>query len=220
MANSNNCYHFFSQPVNYRILNNLLDFVIDKLRRELPDFVIYHSVEHTLDVYNAAIRLAEMEGLDENETRLVSAAALLHDSGITVSFLDHEDISARIAEQTLPTFGFTPNEIEKVKQMINATKLPQAATGISEQILCDADLDYLGRGDFFIIGQKLRLEWELTGNKVSLCDWYIIQMKFLKKHKYFTKSARDLRDQRKMLNLKEIEHLCTFRCSNNPNNQL
>lgn len=201
-------------------MNKLLDFVVDKMRRELPDFVIYHSVEHTLDVYEAAVRLAALEGLDATDTKLVSAAALLHDSGITVSFENHEDISAQIAEQHLPSFGFTANEIEKVKRMIIATKLPQTASGIDEQILCDADLDYLGRGDFFIIGQKLRLEWELTGNKISLCDWYVIQMEFLKKHKYFTRSARELREERKMQNLKEIEHLCTFRCNNNPNNKL
>ncbi|MFH1118881.1 MAG: HD domain-containing protein [Bacteroidota bacterium] len=197
-------------------LTNLTDFIVEKMRRELPDFIVYHSVEHTLDVHDAAVRLASMEGLSEQDTRLVRAAALLHDSGISVSFHDHEEISASIAAQYLPSFGFNADEIEKVQRMIITTKLPQSAASIEEQILCDADLDYLGRGDFFIIGQKLRLEWELTGNRVSLCDWYIIQMKFLKKHRYFTKSARDLRDKRKQQNLEEIEHLCTFKCAEKP----
>jgi predicted metal-dependent HD superfamily phosphohydrolase len=197
-------------------LTNLTEFIIEKMRRELPGFIVYHSVEHTLDVHDAAVRLATLEGLNENEIKLVRAAALLHDSGITVSFSNHEDVSADIAGQYLPSFGFTDVEIEKIKQMIITTKLPQSATTIEEQILCDADLDYLGRDDFFIIGQKLRLEWELTGNKVSLCDWYIIQMEFLKKHSYFTKSARKLRDKRKHDNLEEIEHLCTFKCNEMP----
>jgi predicted metal-dependent HD superfamily phosphohydrolase len=196
-------------------LTNLTEFIVEKMRRELPEYVVYHSVEHTLDVHQAAIRLAGLEGLDEASTRLVSAAALLHDSGITVSFKNHEDISADIAEKYLPSFGFKPEEIEKIKQMIITTKLPQSATTIEAQILCDADLDYLGRGDFFIIGQKLRLEWELSGNKINLCEWYIIQMDFLKKHQYFTESARKLREQRKQENLMEIEHLCTFRCNEN-----
>ncbi|MHC1773771.1 MAG: HD domain-containing protein [Lentimicrobium sp.] len=196
-------------------LTNLTEFVVEKMRRELPEYVVYHSVEHTLDVYQAAVRLARLEGLDEASTRLVSAAALLHDSGITVSFKNHEDISADIAEKYLPSFGFIPEEIEKIKQMIITTKLPQSATTIEAQILCDADLDYLGRSDFFIIGQKLRLEWELAGNKINLCEWYIIQMDFLKKHHYFTDSARKLREQRKLENLMEIEHLCTFRCNDN-----
>lgn len=194
-------------------LTNLTEFIVEKMRRELPGYIVYHSVEHTLDVHDAAVRLATLEGLNENETRLVRAAALLHDSGMTANFFNHEEVSADIAGQYLPSFGFIDAEIEKVKQMIITTKLPQSATTIEEQILCDADLDYLGRDDFFIIGQKLRLEWELTGNKVNLCDWYIIQMEFLRKHSYFTKSARKLRDQRKQENLEEIEQLCTFNCN-------
>jgi len=193
-------------------LTSLTEFIVEKMRRELPGYIVYHSVEHTLDVHDAAVRLASLEGLDEQKTRLLRAAALLHDSGITVSFLNHEEISADIAGQYLPSFGFTSEEIECVQKMILTTKLPQSALSLEEKILCDADLDYLGRGDFFIIGQKLRLEWELTGKRVSLCDWYIIQMEFLRKHSYFTKSASDLRDQRKKENLNEIEHLCTFRC--------
>ncbi len=203
----------YEEAIFYMSLTNLTEFIVEKLRRELPEYVVYHSVEHTLDVHKAALRLAALEGLDEAETRLVSAAALLHDSGITVSFKDHEDISVEIAEKYLPSFGFRPEEIEKIRQMIITTKLPQSATTLESMILCDADLDYLGRSDFFVIGQKLRLEWELAGNKIDLCEWYIIQMDFLRNHKYFTESARKLRNQRKQENLTEIEQLCTFRCN-------
>lgn len=197
-------------------LSNLTEFIVEKMKRELPPFIVYHSVEHTLDVHNAALRLAELEGLDEGGIRLVRAAALLHDYGITKAFIDHEDLSAEIAGKYLPSFGFLPEEISKIQQMILTTKLPQDAKSLEEQILCDADLDYLGRNDFFIIGQKLRLEWELVGNKVSLCDWYVIQMNFLKNHTYFTRSAMELRNERKMQNLDEIQQLCTYHCTERP----
>ena len=200
-------------------LTNLTEFIVEKMRRELPSFIVYHSIEHTLDVHDAAVRLAKLEGLDEAGIRLVRAAALLHDSGITVAFIDHEDLSAEIAAKYLPSFGFFPDEISKIQQMIITTKLPQDAKSIEEQILCDADLDYLGRNDFFIIGQKLRLEWELVGNKVSLCDWYVIQMNFLRNHKYFTLSASALRNERKMQNLEEIQQLCTYHCKEKPQKQ-
>lgn len=118
------------------------------MRRELPGYIVYHSVEHTLDVHDAAIRLAALEGLDEQKTRLLRAAALLHDSGITVSFFNHEEISADIAGQYLPSFGFTGEEIECVQKMILTTKLPQSALSLEEKILCDADLDYLWQGRF------------------------------------------------------------------------
>jgi len=197
-------------------LSNLTEFIVEKMRRELPQYIVYHSVEHTIDVHDAAVRLALLEGLDEQKIRLLRAAALFHDSGITRSFNDHESISAEIASEYLPSFGFNESEIGEIREMIIATKLPQVAHTKAQEILCDADLDYLGRNDFFIIGQKLRLEWELTGRKINLCDWYIIQMEFLRNHRYFTESAKNLRTEQKNRNLYEIEHLCTFRCNDKP----
>lgn len=193
-------------------LRNLTEFVIEKMRRELPKTMVYHSPEHTLDVHEAAIRIAKLEGLNEDETNLVRAAALLHDSGITVSFENHEDHSVQIAEEYLPSFGFSQEDIARIKGMIMATKLPQNASNLLEQVLCDADLDYLGRADFFVIAQKLRLEWEYSGKKIDLNKWYVLQMNFLKNHKYHTRSAIQLRNERKMQNLLEIENLCTKGC--------
>ncbi|GAB1403155.1 MAG: HD domain-containing protein [Lentimicrobiaceae bacterium] len=193
-------------------LNHLVDFVMEKMKRELPDNVIYHSTDHIRDVYESAMRLAVMEGLPENAMRLLGAAALFHDIGITVKFEDHEINSAAIAGEYLPSFGFNEADVATVQSMILATRLPQKALTLAEKILCDADLDYLGRRDFFVIAQKLRLEWELSGNCINLSDWYILQMNFLKSHQYFTPSARRLRDEVKLKNLKEIETLCTREC--------
>lgn len=189
----------------------LSDFICRKMEQELPPFIIYHGVDHTHDVHNSVVRLAQLEKLDDYNTRLVRAAAWMHDSGIIVKFEDHEDISAEMAGRYLPDFGFSHDEVDKIQKMILATRLPQVANSLSEKILCDADLDYLGRNDFFIIGQKLRLEWELIGNKIHLFDWYRLQMEFLKKHHYFTKSAQVLRNERKNTNLAEIQHF--FNCS-------
>lgn len=182
------------------------------MKRELPSIIVYHSANHTLDVHEAAIRLAKLEGLSKYETDLLRAAALFHDSGITVSFDDHETHSASIAGEYLPSFGFKPEEIDIIQNMILSTKLPQNASTLLEKVLCDADLDYLGRADFFVIAQKLRLEWEYSGNKIDLSEWYVIQMNFLKNHKYLTDSAYQLRHDRKIQNLKEIENLCIIGC--------
>jgi uncharacterized protein len=185
----------------------LSEFVCKKMEHELPPFVVYHGVDHTYDVHNSVLRLAKMEKMDTYETNLVEAAAWLHDIGILVRFDDHETTSARMASDILPQFGFNDEEITKVKNMIQCTRLPQAAYTIGEKVLCDADLDYLGRNDFFIIGQKLRLEWELIGNKITLLDWYKLQMDFLNNHRYFTQSAQMLRNERKAQNMAEILQL-------------
>lgn len=192
-------------------LQGLADFICKKMEQQLPSFVIYHGLDHTTDVHTSVVRFAQLENLDEYNTNLVRAAAWLHDAGIMVKFEDHEELSAKMAADFLPNFGFNDMEISAIQQMILATRLPQNATTLNDKILCDADLDYLGRKDFFIIGQKLRLEWELIGNKISLYDWYRLQLEFLKNHRYFTKSAQVLRNERKQQNMAEIQHF--FSCS-------
>lgn len=193
-------------------LKSLTEFIIEKMKRELPKTVVYHSADHTMDVHDAAVRLGKLEGLNEYEIDLLRTAALFHDFGITVDFEEHERISAKYAGEYLPSFGFSDLEIVVVVKMIMSTRLPQTAESLSEKVLCDADLDYLGRADFFVIAQKLRLEWELLGKKIELCDWYVLQMDFLKAHKYHTQSALALRNERKLQNLQEIENLCIKGC--------
>ncbi len=193
-------------------LKNLADYIIEKMKRELPSTIVYHNVVHTLDVHDAVVRIGGLEGLNENEIHLLRAAALLHDSGVTVSFEDHEEHSAKIAEELLPSFDFNPKEIEIIKKLIMATKLPQTAETLMEKVICDADLDYLGRADFFVTSQKLRLEWAYAGKTVNLTDWYVIQMNFLRNHEYHTQTAIRLRNARKLDNLREIEHLCANGC--------
>ena len=86
--------------------------------------------------------------------------------------------------------------------------MPQSASTPQEQILCDADLDYLGREDFFWIAQSLRLEWNtLNVRKTTLREWYEFQIEFMEGHTYFTETARKLRNAGKENNLQQIKEL-------------
>jgi len=183
-------------------------FIIEKLRRELDPRYVYHSIGHTFDVHSAAQRLIGMEGIHEKGARLIEIAALYHDSGMLVRYKDHEAASAELASCFLPDFGFTEKEVSTINSLIMVTRLPQKASSLAEQILCDADLDYLGRDDFFIHSFELQNEWNrFEIRKTTLPEWLDIQIKFLSDHTYFTKSAASLRNRKKSENLKEITTL-------------
>ncbi|MCX6284359.1 MAG: HD domain-containing protein [Bacteroidetes bacterium] len=180
-------------------------FIVEKLRKELNPGYTYHCLGHTLDVHAAVIRLIGMEGIPEEEARLMEVAALYHDSGMLVRYLDHESASVDLATRFLPDFSFKKEEIAMISSLILVTRLPQKASSIAEQVLCDADLDYLGREDFFIHSFELQNEWNHFGiRKTDLTSWLDIQVKFLSEHDYFTKSAVLLRSRKKSENLNEI----------------
>jgi hypothetical protein len=74
-----------------------------------------------------------------------------------------------------------------------------------EEILADADLDYLGRDDFFTIGSQLFNELKARNVVNEESAWDQIQIKFLENHHYFTNTARNLRAEQKEKHLQIIK---------------
>lgn len=180
-------------------------FILHKLSKELPKHLSYHSVEHIKDVYDAADKLCEAEGISDYERKLVLTAAWYHDAGFLNGAKDHEEASCRIVQEVLPGFGYTAEEIERICGMIMATKIPQQPGNHLEEILADADLDYLGRDDFFTIGNKLFTELSVFGFLHSEEEWNKLQVRFLESHHFFTPTALSLRKENKQEHLKQIK---------------
>jgi hypothetical protein len=180
-------------------------FILKKLKEELPEHLSYHSVGHIKDVYSACERLAQNEGVTGNELTLLLTAALFHDSGFLRDQKNHEKVSCDIACEYLPGYGYNPDDINKICGMIMATKVPQEPHTHLEEILCDADLDYLGRDDFFIIGNKLFSELSLYGIIHNQQEWDQLQVRFLEAHHYYTSTAIETRKAKKDAHLAIIK---------------
>lgn len=181
--------------------------VLKKLSNDLNKNLTYHCVEHTLDVMESAERLAKLEGINSNQLCLIKTAALLHDLGFIESYKGHEEISIRIAGEILPDYGYSLEDIKSIQGMIKSTEIPQSPTNKLEEILADADLDYLGRDDLYLIGQRLQYEWKMYGFISTLKEWHMKQLAFIKAHHYFTDAAIKLRAEKKKENIEELEEL-------------
>ncbi len=186
-------------------------YALQSLEQDLPAYLTYHSFWHTwYGVLPAVERLAMMEGLPENQRLLARTAALYHDIGFVEQSQNHETVSARIAGEILPRFGYTTYQVQSIQSMIMATKLPQSPKTLLEQIVADADLDVLGREDFWARNQALRSELAVSCKPVTDSQWYANQLKFLQSHSYFTASAQKLRNVQKQRNIALLkEHLAT-----------
>jgi predicted metal-dependent HD superfamily phosphohydrolase len=154
---------------------------------------------------DAAIFIAQQEAVNNEGLTLLKTAAVFHDSGFLVGAGDHEKSSCEIAGQYLPEYGYTSRQIEKICGMIMATKLPQTPHNHLEEILADADLDYLGRDDFFTIGNQLYDELAMFGIITNEDDWNRLQIKFFESHHYFTPTSIRLRQQKKQEHLAIIK---------------
>jgi uncharacterized protein len=194
--------------VNMGNLQQAQEYVRNRLERELPPGLFYHRPAHTIqDVVPAAQRLAFGEGVDGEPLHLLQTAAWFHDIGFIETRAGHEAISARIASEVLPGFGYSPAQVEIVLGIIGATVLPQSPVTILQQIMADADLDVLGREDYTVLNGELRRELAFYGQESSDSEWYVGQMEFLGGHSYFTASAHSLRDAGKLANMAHVQRI-------------
>jgi adenylate cyclase len=186
---------------------DIQEVVLDKLEKELPDYVFYHNIKHTVDVVTEVELIGWAEGCTDEEILLLKTAGLFHDTGITVSFDNHEFHSAEYAREMLPGYNYTPEQIERICQIIMATRLPPKPSNLLEEIICDSDLDYLGRSDFIPVSNTLFEELKAQNKMKDLNEWNKMQVKFISGHQYFTKTARSLREVNKQLQIDRIQNL-------------
>jgi len=190
-------------------LTDIQEVILDKLEKELPDYLFYHNVKHTVDVVTEVELIGWAEGCTDEEILLLKTAALFHDAGHTVSYDDHEYQGTLLARSMLPSYGYSGEQIERICGIIMSTKLPPRPTDILEKIICDSDLDYLGRSDFIPVSNTLYEELKAQDKITSLNDWNKLQVRFISGHQYFTATARRLREVNKKLQIERIQSLIT-----------
>ena len=156
----------------------------------MPKDLYYHNLKHTTDAILRVVDIGVRENVSEEELLLLRCAALFHDTGFMVSYDDNEQYGAKLAHQTLARYNFSREQIDIVKSIIMATKVPQRPTNLLQEIMCDADLDYLGRPDFLPISHNLFRELCERGKTDSPEQWNRMQYKFISSHQYFTETAK------------------------------
>ena len=143
------------------------------------------------------------------EILLLKTAGLFHDAGHTIGYDDHEQFGTELVRDFLPDYSYTEDQIEIINGIIMATKMPPQPETLLQRIICDADLDYLGRSDFVPVSNTLYDELKAQNKIGSLNDWNKLQVKFISVHQYFTKTAQSLREVNKQKQIERIQSLIT-----------
>lgn len=185
-------------------MQQLRDYVFSLLETKLPLHLCYHNPAHTGYVLQDAENLAAQEGLPAQQLELLQVAAILHDTGYLHTVKGHEEMSCRIAQDLLPGYGYSTEEITAICSIIMATQVPQAPHNHAAQILCDADLYYLGTAQYTAVAEKLYRELQALGLVQDHDAWARMQVEFLSTHQYFTNTARQLLEPTKRENLANL----------------
>jgi adenylate cyclase len=186
---------------------DIQEIILDKLEKELPSYLYYHNVKHTVDVVTEVELIGWGEGVTDEDILLLKTAALFHDAGHIVAYDNHEYHGTIMAQEYLPIYNYTPEQIKRICELIMATKLPPKPKDLLEKIMCDSDLDYLGRSDFIPVSNTLYKELKEQKKIGTLNSWNKIQLNFISGHQYFTKTAQSLREVNKQKQIERIMQL-------------
>ena len=192
--------------VNLQLLrfNDIEEMILEKMEKGLPKELQYHNVKHTIDVVTQVELIGKAENVSTESILLLKTAALFHDLGHISTYENHEQEGGKIAQKILPDFGYTEEQISKIVELILATEMPPQPKDHLEKIMCDADLDYLGREDFVPVAYNLYRELRKVNKISSFEEWKKIQIDFIKQHSYFTETAQKLREVNKQKQLEKI----------------
>ncbi len=196
----------FQLQLQFLRFGDLEEFILEKLEKGLPKNLHYHNLKHTVDVYTQVELIGRSENVSHEEQLMLQTAALLHDAGHLIDYDTHEEMGVKLAREILPEYQYTERQIEIISDLIMVTKLPPKPKNLLEAIMCDADLDYLGRTDFIPVSNMLYNELHEHGRIGTIQEWNELQIKFIEKHQYFTNTARKLRNVNKNSQLDNIKN--------------
>lgn len=190
--------------------NSAKDYILAELGSKLPENLTYHGLWHTKNVYEAAGDFVNYYKLNDHDKLILETAALYHDCGFLNVYRNHEEAGCVITAEILPGFGYTSEEIENIQELIMATKIPQSPKQFLSELICDADLDYLGGDDYDRIASLLYEEFKEYHIISTELQWFEMQAGFLESHTFFSEFSRNHRDPKKLNNLEIVKQKLAF----------
>lgn len=167
-------------------------FVFQLFKDKLPNTFVYHNYTHSKRVYKSINEIIENSQIDVKDALTLRLAALLHDTGYTVSRENHEEEGVKIAGDFLEKQGADPEIIDGVKKCILATKFKNTVPKNDlEKMIRDADSSHFGKEYFEEASEFLRQEYLLQNvHNFTPDEWLDQNIKVLvEEHQFYTEYA-------------------------------
>ena len=169
----------------------------------------FHSWFHTQYVFNRAQYFANQYKLTDYNSFCLSAAAILHDIGIVISYDSHEYISAEVSRILLQKLEIKNEVINSICDIILSTGELKPKDNLLKKILFDCDYDYLSKPDYIILTFWLRDEWNQQYHYKFTTEesWLLYQLNFLREFEYLTIADSSLQIRGLAHNLAYVSNL-------------
>lgn len=182
--------HFFLMLQNLRLLD-LQEYIHERLLEKAPSEMHFHNAAYAEEIFMQSELLGRAEGLSEEELLLVRTASLFECPGYILDYFNPIEKNLAYAEELLPRFKYSLEQIEKIKKLILSSKNINYQW-IAEKVLHDARTSFYGRKDFPMRIKAMWKEMHAHGQSVVLEEWLKEMENRLRKFTFYTETARKL----------------------------
>ncbi len=174
------------------IVTKASDFVFQLFKEQLPEYIVFHTYSHTETVVDTARKIGKATSLDDDAMEIAMLACLFHATGYTKNYGNAEAESIGIVTGFLKQVEYPEKNTASIAGCIRAMNSSDHPKGLLEEIVCDANLSYLGKKSFFEKSALLRVELEKASGEIhSDQEWDQKDFDLLTGYKYFTRYAEN-----------------------------
>ena len=186
-------------------LKDLEEIVFERLRKELPENLHFHTFNYIKHIYDHACLLSNAESLNAEDSILIKTSALFLFYGLCTNYHNFQNKSAEITREMLPGYKYSDNQINVICNLILFSKFQHEPQNYLEKIIYDLKTEHYNRADFLKLYKLHFLEVVENSGKITIQEWKQDQIRFLKKHNFYTLSAQRLSEIPSDTQIKKIE---------------
>jgi len=190
------------------------EYIADFYTNHVSANFVFHDLQHVRNVVQSVLEISGGYSIEEKDLEILQLAAWFHDTGYSEGPEDHEKRSCLHARAFLAQYDYPKEDIDKVCQIIMATRVTEEPQTLLEKIMCDADVSHLGKKMYWDRCGRLRQELVTFKNVImSEQEWVDFELNFMTNHQFYTEAAQMLYDKRKQKNIRQLRK---FRLRLNP----
>ena len=181
-------------------------YATNYISEHVPKEYAYHDIQHTKNVVDSCLEIGQHYDLSAKEIEILQIAGWFHDTGYDKGAENHEERSIKYVKDFLSKYSYSAEDTQRICACIQATKMPHQPNSILEQILCDADLNHLGKKTYWDRCGKVRQELTMTRKtNMSEQEWMDFEINFITNHQFFTPIAKELYGKLKQKHIKQLQ---------------
>lgn len=182
---------FFTKIEMIRVLD-VEEHVFSRYSEIAPPDLFFHSPDYIRSVSLQADLLARAEKLSDQEYIHVRLASVFLYFGYAFDYNDSRAAALKRAGEILSVYGFGPQTLEAVSELINSASSPEQVSAAGK-VLHDSVYDFTGRIDFIAMIDRLYREETAYGKTDDEKTWFRELAEKIEKNGFLTQTACRLR---------------------------